>query len=128
MQRTGGLPADLKAEDISLRSSLRKAGGGVLSKRDSTAVRDKHLENFGLLADVSKNLGVSLGNYRINQQSWAVFNDHADRGDDFASISKATGISELPALHYLANARQCIIKWGSDTDKVRDCLEGKIDP
>lgn len=63
----------------------------------------------------------------IDRKNWVVFNYLRDEGKELSEIADIMGMP-VPVLELAEHPRRCYIKWDDDVDKVRDCIEGKIDP
>ena len=63
----------------------------------------------------------------IDHKNWVVFNHLRDEGKELSEIADIMGMP-VPVLELAEHPRRCYIKWDDDVDKVRDCVEGKIDP
>lgn len=63
----------------------------------------------------------------IDYKNWVVFNSLRDEGKELSEIAE---IMEMPIslLEQAEHPRRCYFKWDGDEEKLRDCVEGKIDP
>lgn len=63
----------------------------------------------------------------VTLDQWKMFNTMMEKGKSFSEIAKRI---KLTYFHVwaLTTPRDCIIKYDDDEEKLRQCLEGKIDP
>jgi len=63
----------------------------------------------------------------VTPWDWQIFNRLRDEDTGFAKIAEVTKMP-LDVVISLENKRSCLRKWNHDPEKVKDCLDGKIDP
>lgn len=63
----------------------------------------------------------------LNRNQWVAFNHFRDEGKELSEIAD---IMKIPVwvLGLVEHPKRCYIKWDGDVEKLRDCIEGKIDP
>lgn len=63
----------------------------------------------------------------VDISHWVAFNQYRDQGLGFTEIAELTKMP-LETVKLLENPRRCLYKWDHNPEKVKDCIEGKIDP
>jgi hypothetical protein len=63
----------------------------------------------------------------LDENRWNKFNTMRQEKISLLNIARELRISIIQAMA-LEDARKCIIKWNGDTENLRKCLRGEIDP
>jgi len=99
-----------------------------LGKSERKPEINLYAKAFNTVVEIAHSLGADLRRYYVDLHHWIHFNELRDQGKDFEYIMFRTEIHDIAAMHLLEGFRKCVHKYDNDKEKVRQCIEGKIDP
>lgn len=77
---------------------------------------------------MQQEIGFDLEAHRIDVHHWNYFNELRDKGIPLSEIMKKTDVDPKLSLYAMESARECVIKYNGNLQKLAECLEGKIKP